>query len=86
MNICSCGNIIEEYRWKELGSTKCSSCAQRLSKYKSRRKGIMVWEHKTAPSIQIIDINSFNQYKRDTYRKGSGSILRNKSPKSGSPL
>jgi hypothetical protein len=83
---CACGNIIEEYRWQELKSNKCSKCAKIITGCNTKRKGIMIWNHKTAPEIQIVDVNDYRQYKQDTYRRGSGSILRNKSPKCGAPL
>jgi len=80
---CQCGNEIEEYRLYELGSNRCSACAKRLSAFESKKRGIMVWNHKTAPELQIIDNLSYAQYKRDTYRRGNGSILRNISPNRG---
>ena len=73
---CRCGREIEQVRVDLLKSDKCSVCAQNVSTQKVR--GIMVWEHKTAPSIQVVSEETCKQYKKDTYRKGQMSILRTK--------
>jgi len=81
---CRCGREIEKARLKLLGSDKCSECARRIGT--TKKKGIMIWHHKTAPEIQIVSADTHKQYKKDTYRRGAGSILRNKSPKNGAPI
>jgi hypothetical protein len=81
---CRCGRDVEQGRIEVLNSDICSECAKRQCT--GRKKGIMVWNHKTAPEIQIVSNDTLEQYKKDTYRKGNGSILRNKSPKQGAPL
>jgi hypothetical protein len=81
---CRCGREVEAKRIEILGSDKCSECAKRQCN--GRNKGIMVWNHKTAPEIQVVSKETHEQYKKDTYRKGNGSILRNKSPKQGAAL
>lgn len=81
---CRCGNEVEQVRIDLLGSDKCSACAHRVGTPK--KKGIMVWSCKTNPEMQIVNEETLKQYKKDTYRRGAGSILRNKSPKMGAPM
>lgn len=73
---CRCGNEVEQVRIDLLGSDKCAACAKRVGTPKV--KGIMIWEHKTAPSIQVVSPEACEMYKKDTYRKGQMSILRTK--------
>lgn len=81
---CNCGRDIEEARVRLLNSDKCSVCASNINTGKV--KGIMVWTHKTAPTIQIVDSETHSQYKKDTDRKGQKSILRTKSPNMGKAI
>lgn len=80
---CQCGRDVEEARIKILESTICSICAK--NKKTSKVKGIMIWDHKTAPYIQIVDEQTHKQFHEDTDRKGQKSILRTKSPGLGRP-
>tara|TARA_R110000787_G_scaffold14600_2_gene44927 strand:- start:2755 stop:3009 length:255 start_codon:yes stop_codon:yes gene_type:complete len=59
--ICNCGNKIEQGRL-DIGLIICLSCAKRAEP--SRRKGVMIWNHKTAPEIQIINTDQFNSYRK----------------------
>lgn len=75
MSSCSCGREIESER-KSLGLVKCKICAFKMPTEKVR--GYMEWSHKTAPTIRLVSKEGFDQFKRDTDRKGQSSILRSK--------
>ncbi len=77
---CRCGREIEQVRIELLNSDKCSMCAKNVTT--SKVCGVMVWEHKTAPSIQIVSNDGFKEFKKNTNRKGQQSILRVHSPRS----
>ena len=42
-----------------------------------RRKGAMIYSHKTAGEIQIMSEESYEHYQSHSKRKGQGSCLRN---------
>ena len=79
--ICLCGNTVEPERVKLLEATNCSVCARKANV--PRNKGIMVWDHKTAPTLQTVSESGYQQFKQDTARKGQRSILRAKAPNAG---
>lgn len=76
---CGCGQPIEPERLEALPNTKiCAKCA--LANDDGRTlKGVMVWGHKTAGTIQVLSNENFaehrrlNPYGRNTGR-GSGVV------------
>ena len=40
-------------------------------------KGTMIYDHKTAGTLQIMSPNEYDGFKRVTSRKGQSSVLRN---------
>ena len=74
---CNCGGYVEPERVALLNSCMCSKCAARVQKNWQKPKGVMVWDGKTAPQIQILSNEQFanhrkyNPYGRNTGR-GSG--------------
>ena len=40
-------------------------------------KGTMIYDHKTAGSLQIMSPNEYDGFKKVTSRKGQSSVLRN---------
>lgn len=74
---CGCGNAVEMERVTLLNSRICASCAQQSHKNWQKPRGVMVWEGKTSPTIQILNNEQFanhrkyNPYGRHTGR-GSG--------------
>lgn len=71
-----CRNPVEEERVKILDSTICSSCAKKNPTKKV--KGILIYPHKTGGYIQVVNEETFDQFKSDTDRIGQQSILRKK--------
>ena len=75
--ICGCGKPVEDERVSFLNSRICASCAQATQKNWEKPKGVMIWEGKTAPTIQVLSPEQFanhskyNPYGRNTGR-GSG--------------
>ena len=72
-NCKKCKNAVEEERVSILNSWVCSSCAHKGAAQSPIKKGIMVWSHKTAPSIQIVTQENFADYERYTPKFGHGS-------------
>jgi|LakMenEpi03Aug12_release.lakeMendotaPanAssembly.Ray.scaffolds.fasta_scaffold555373_2 hypothetical protein len=74
---CVCGSKVEPERVNVLNSETCFACAQVTQKTWQKPKGVMIWDGKTAPTIQILTPKQFethreyNPYGRDTGR-GSG--------------
>ena len=74
---CGCGKCVESERVTLLNSRICAACAQVTQKNWQKPKGVMIWEGKTAPTIQILSYEQFsnhskyNPYGRHTGR-GSG--------------
>lgn len=71
---CNCGNLIEEGRLA-IGMTTCKACAFRkdVPKY----KGNMVYSHKTAPVIQIMSSDCFEEQKKYYNPHGARSAVKN---------
>ena len=66
---CSCGNKIPEARVALIKQNKVPACCVECSDIK-HYSGIMVFNHKTAPTIAIIDNNARNadEVKRQAMR------------------
>jgi hypothetical protein len=72
MNCGRCANPIEEERLSVLPNTRvCARCAKVLNPPKV--KGRMQWSHKTAPVIEIMSEETFNESKKYYPRFGRGS-------------
>jgi len=79
---CICGSKVEPAR-VELGFKICKSCAFNGSGV-SRKKGIMIYGHKTGGDCQIVSQENFADYRRlNPYGKlsGRGSGVHVVSPK-----
>lgn len=75
-NPCSCcSESIEDAR-AELGLRVCMSCAKR-GVSQSRYMGAMIFEHKTAGSLHVMQPDVYQDFKAKTSRKGQSSTLRN---------
>jgi hypothetical protein len=74
MNNCGCGNIIQTER-SELGFKNCTNCAQ--AAYKGKPKGVMLWAHKTAPELQIMSSDSWQDQKKYYVPNGARSAVKN---------
>jgi len=84
---CACGQTIEQDRLSVLPDTRlCSGCAVRLASRgmdKSKPKGIMVYIHKTAPTLQVVSEEYFdNEWKKYNPKFGRGSGTHAMSPRS----
>lgn len=83
MKNCSrCNSIIHEERLKVLPQTHlCTGCARRMPV--ARKKGAMIWAHKTAPTIQIMDNDVYqNEWSKYQSSYGMGSGVHKMSPRS----
>jgi hypothetical protein len=83
MKNCSrCNSTIHEERLKILPSTHlCTACARRLPV--QRKMGAMVFSHKTAPTIQIMDGDFYkSEWSRYQSKFGMGSGVHKMSPRS----
>lgn len=60
---CTCGSKVEPERVSILNSETCFSCAQVVQKNWQKPKGVMIWEGKTAPTIQVLSANQFNNHR-----------------------
>lgn len=73
-NCISCGKVIEIERLEILPDTEfCISCAKIINP--KRKKGAMIFDHKTAPTICIMTAEHYdNIWKRynPTFGRGSG--------------
>jgi len=57
-----CNNEVEQARVEILDSHICSKCAPNVKQV--ARKGIMVYGHKTAGTVQIVSAESFQDYRK----------------------
>lgn len=62
--ICGCGSTVEQERVELLNSRICSSCANQAQKNWQKPKGVMIWEGKTAPTIQILSTDQFSNHRK----------------------
>ena len=66
---CTCGVTIPNER-VDLGYKRCVSCA---SKTYVKPKGVMIWEGKTAPVLQILTTDQFSDHRRlNPYGRNTG--------------
>lgn len=71
--ICGCGSTVEQERVELLNSRICSSCANQTQKNWQKPKGVMIWDGKTAPTIQILSANEFNNHRKyNPYGRNTG--------------
>ena len=71
--MCGCGSPMPLER-KELGFNYCISCADKINKPKKR--GRMVYEHKTGGYIEVLSAESYKDNKKYFTRKANRSILK----------
>ena len=71
--MCGCGNPMPRERY-ELGFKYCVQCAERINKPK--KKGRMVYEHKTGGYIELMSAESYKDNKKYFTRKANRSILK----------
>ena len=65
MNCFTCSTPIEPARLEILPDTKvCSMCARQGIAQKSKSRGVMVFGHKTAGTIQILSEETFQDWKK----------------------
>lgn len=79
---CSrCSREIHAERLKILPNTHlCTACARRMPV--GRKKGAMVFSHKTAPTIQIMDADYYDrEWSRYHAKFGMGSGVHKMSPR-----
>lgn len=72
MNCTACTLPIESERLEILPTTRvCSSCAHNMKQV--RPKGIIVFDHKTGGSIQVVSEESFKDFRKYApYGKNTG--------------
>lgn len=71
--MCGCGNPVEQAR-VEYGFKCCASCAHKFGTPK--KKGRMVYYHKTGGEIEVMSSQSYNDNKKYFVRKANRSILK----------
>jgi len=63
MRSCNiCKGEVEQARIEILNSNFCSKCAPKIKQV--ARKGIMVYGHKTAGTVQIVSEENFSDYRK----------------------
>lgn len=62
----------------ELGFEPCMKKAN-----EEKPRGVMVYEHKTGPTLWVLSKEAFEDYKAKNRRTGQQSILRNVTPNGG---
>jgi hypothetical protein len=79
MNTCNCCNsTIEAERLEVLPNTRvCSSCARNGACQPQKVKGVMVWNHKTAPTIQVMSADTYSTQKKYYVPNGARSAVKN---------
>lgn len=77
MTCCNCFNSIEEERLALVPTTQlCSSCARHYNVGK-KKKGHMVYGHKTGAEIQIMSASCFESQKKYWTPQGARSATKN---------
>jgi hypothetical protein len=71
--MCGCGSPVEQAR-VEYGFKCCASCAHKFGTPK--KKGRMVYYHKTGGEIEVMSSQSYNDNKKYFVRKANRSILK----------
>jgi NAD-dependent DNA ligase len=79
MTQCNCCNShIEEERLELLPNTRvCSRCAQKGACQPQKMRGVMVWNHKTAPTIQVMSASTYESQKKYYTPNGARSAVKN---------
>ena len=72
---CKCGNLIEKER-PNLNLTSCKSCAF-TGKDVGKVRGTMIYSHKTAPTLQIMNKEVFDSTRRYYVPNGARSAVKN---------
>ncbi len=72
---CRCGKLIEVAR-KKLGLNKCKSCAF-SGRDIGKKKGVMIYTHKTAPVINIMSDDEWTDTKKYFVPNGARSAVKN---------
>jgi len=72
---CKCGNTIEDAR-AELGLNICKACAFRGNDA-ARYKGAMISSHKSAPTLQVMSSECWNEQKKYYTPQGARSAVKN---------
>ena len=75
MKCITCSNDIEQPR-VEFGMKTCKACAFR-GRDVTRYKGVMNWSHKTAPVIQVMSSECFDEQKKYYTPQGARSSVKN---------
>lgn len=75
MKCITCSNDIEQPR-VEFGMKTCKACAFR-GRDVARYKGVMNWSHKTAPVIQVMSSECFDEQKKYYIPNGARSSVKN---------
>lgn len=75
MKCITCSNDIEKPR-VEFGMKTCKACAFRGGDV-ARYKGVMNWTHKTAPTIQVMSSECYNEQKKYYQPQGARSAVKN---------
>lgn len=71
---CGCGNYIPSERIS-LGYKTCTTCAQ--AAYKGKPRGVLVFDHKTAPTLQIMSSETWKTQKKYYVPNGARSAVKN---------
>lgn len=72
---CKCGNPIEKERSK-LNLNSCKSCAF-TGKDVGKVRGTMIYSHKTAPTLQIMNKEVFDSTRKYYVPNGARSAVKN---------
>jgi hypothetical protein len=61
--LCGCSRPVEPERVSLLNSRICAQCANLTQRNKPLPRGVMIWEGKTAPTIQILSQTQFDSHR-----------------------
>ena len=75
MKCNTCTNDVEQPR-VEFGLKTCKACAFN-GRDVARYEGVMNWSHKTAPTIQVMSSECFDEQKKYYVPNGSRSAVKN---------
>lgn len=67
-----CSNTVQQGR-VDLGFIQCIQCAEKGLGVAATKKGVMIWNHKTAPEMQTLSGDQHENFKRyNPYGKNTG--------------
>lgn len=69
-----CREPVEQARIALLNSDVCAKCAN-AGHGQRKVRGIMAFDHKTAPHLVVTTEEAYDKFRNDTDREGQGSIL-----------